>query len=288
MTTSGSFDYSVTGNDITRRALRIVGVIPEGDEPTAEQLLSGRAALNGLVKSWLDIGVKLWAALWAVKVLAASSTVTVSAVKYRCIKAHTSSAAGVAGDEPGVGANWPLYWVVDSTISGTPSAWVTATGYTSIGEFTPATGTYTIERAFVRTLANVDTPLCLTSRAAFSMPENRTKLGTPEILWLDRQLTTPKCYLWPIPDAATYQIHYLYTRILEDFDAAANTPDFPQSWYDALVYGLAANLSDEYQTPLNERQVLMAKAKEMLALAQTSNERTLGTSRRLDRGMGGQ
>jgi hypothetical protein len=53
-------------------------------------------------------------------------------------------------------------------------------------------------------------------------------------------------------------------RPFEDFDAAGNNPDFPQEWYDPLVWLLAERLEPEYRVLDPTRlQFLHRKAEEM-------------------------
>ena len=61
MATSGSFNYSTTRNELVAGALRILGVIPEGGTPSAEQYTTGSEALNMLVKAWGAEGLGIWA-----------------------------------------------------------------------------------------------------------------------------------------------------------------------------------------------------------------------------------
>lgn len=59
--TSGSTDFSVTRDDIIKRALRLIGVVPQGETPTTDQTTEAALALNGLVKAWQADGMPLWA-----------------------------------------------------------------------------------------------------------------------------------------------------------------------------------------------------------------------------------
>lgn len=61
MSTSGSTDYSVNRDDIIKRALRLVGVTAQGEDPTTDQITEAAVALNGLVKAWQADGMPLWA-----------------------------------------------------------------------------------------------------------------------------------------------------------------------------------------------------------------------------------
>jgi hypothetical protein len=66
MTTSNSYDYSVTAQGIIEGSLRVLGVIAAGETPTADELADALEALNLLVKSWqqapnpLMRGVQPW------------------------------------------------------------------------------------------------------------------------------------------------------------------------------------------------------------------------------------
>lgn len=61
MATSGSTDFSVSRDDIIKRALRLIGVVAQGETPTTDQTTEAALALNGLVKAWQSDGMPLWA-----------------------------------------------------------------------------------------------------------------------------------------------------------------------------------------------------------------------------------
>ena len=52
MTTSGTSDFNRTTIQIIKSALRKIGVLGEGETPSAEQEQTAREALNLLVKQW--------------------------------------------------------------------------------------------------------------------------------------------------------------------------------------------------------------------------------------------
>ena len=60
MATSNSTDFSVTRDSIISRALRILGVLPQGVTATATQISEAAESLNGLVKSLESDGMPLW------------------------------------------------------------------------------------------------------------------------------------------------------------------------------------------------------------------------------------
>lgn len=59
--TSGSTDFSITRDDIIKRALRLIGALAQGETPTTDQVTEAAVALNGLVKAWQADGMPLWA-----------------------------------------------------------------------------------------------------------------------------------------------------------------------------------------------------------------------------------
>lgn len=73
--------------------------------------------------------------------------------------------------------------------------------------------------------------------------------------------------VWPTPDSTTassYTMELTYTAPVQGFTSSAETPDFPQEWQLALIYGLAVLLAPEYGVPLNDRSELKKEAKQYL------------------------
>ena len=78
MSTSGTTTYSTTRDDIIKRALRLIGVLAQGETPTADQVSEASVALNGLVKAWQADGMPLWAiSTLPVTLVAGKSTYTI-------------------------------------------------------------------------------------------------------------------------------------------------------------------------------------------------------------------
>ena len=61
MATSSSTDYSVSRDVIIAGALRVLGVVAQGESPTATQVTEAAEALNMLAKAWEADGMPLWA-----------------------------------------------------------------------------------------------------------------------------------------------------------------------------------------------------------------------------------
>ncbi len=61
MSISGSYNFDLTRNQIVTGALRLLGVISQGQTPDATQITDGSEALNVLIKAWQAEGLPLWA-----------------------------------------------------------------------------------------------------------------------------------------------------------------------------------------------------------------------------------
>jgi hypothetical protein len=89
--------------------------------------------------------------------------------------------------------------------------------------------------------------------------EDKSSTGIPQVIAVDSG-ATGNLYLYPVPDAA-YTLRYMGIEMLKDFDTSTDTPDFPVQWIDAITYGLADSLADEYLLPATERDRISSKAR---------------------------
>jgi hypothetical protein len=55
-----TYDFVQTRDQIIKRALRIVGVLSDGDTPTTDQVNNAADALNAMVKRWQNDHIFLW------------------------------------------------------------------------------------------------------------------------------------------------------------------------------------------------------------------------------------
>lgn len=267
MATSGSTDWQLTRDEIISAALQKLGVIQAGDTPTAAQVTAASTALNLMVKSWQNKEVFLWTVEWVTKTLSASNQVTgTDGSVYTCIRSHTSAAS----NKPVTGANWSTVWRKTGSTGG---VWTTGTSYASVGDFAVEGDTIGIEQAFLRSNNYSDIPLEIINRPLFQKITDKSATGQPSYLFFDNRLA-PQIFLWPIPNQMTDVLHVQRVRMLEDFDAAANTADFPVRWLRALIYGLAADLSDDYKRPIDEHDRLFAKAEALFEEAKGNDKMT--------------
>ena len=273
MATSGSFDWILTRDQIIKDALQMINVVEEGGTPDAAQISESALALNSIVKNLQTMGLGLWAREWTTAALAISTLLTHNAVNYTCVRSHTSSAAGAAGDEPGVGNDWETFWRIDGSGG---AAWVTATGYNAIGDFVPAADTIYIEQAHIRRDDYDHSPMTILRYADYMGGVGpKYSIGLPTTLAFNNSIADPRAFTYPQSDDADDIINYLRYRKLEDFDATADNPDAPVSWMEVLIFGLARRLSPKYGLPLEERYYLGREANRVLGMAKKGDQETV-------------
>ena len=117
-----------------------------------------------------------------------------------------------------------------------------------------------VDKAFIRENNN-DTPIDIIGWRDFQDIYNKANKGTPVRLAVDYSTTTGTIYTYPtIGTAGSKVLFMLCTVKLKDFDTSTGNPDFRSAWIDALSYGLASQLCDEYSLPISERQYITGKA----------------------------
>jgi hypothetical protein len=113
------------------------------------------------------------------------------------------------------------------------------------------------------TTSNIDVPMRILTKQEYNILGNKTTTGNPIQIYYEPLRDTGVLHVFPTPsstDAAAQQIYIVYQRPYEDFNISTDTPDFPQEWYDAVLYGLAVRLAPEYGVPIDQRQVLGREA----------------------------
>lgn len=111
-----------------------------------------------------------------------------------------------------------------------------------------------------------DTEVEIISQSTYNSitTKSQTSSGGPTQVFYDKTLTNGTLYVWPVPDstaATEYTLHIEYQKPYDDMDAATNDFEFEQDAYLAIMYGLAAILSDAYGLSPTERAMLKKDAK---------------------------
>lgn len=295
MTTSNSVDFSLSRDDIIRAALEETGEVAEGEAITPDRTLAVALRLNSWVKSLMANGAKLWALKQATLFLTVgTANYSLGATGTHCTNTYvqttlstaeaisstslglTAFAGMAASDNIGIVLDdGTIHW---TTISGAPGATTTiATGLASAAAAGNVVFTYTskinrpqridTDSAYWHSIAGQDTPVKMIARSEYAQLANKASEGKIVQAFYNPQLINGVLSVWPTPDNANDVLKFWYERIIEDFDAAANTPDFAIEWGEALILGLASRVAPAAGMPLVERQDLERRAAMALAIA---------------------
>lgn len=110
---------------------------------------------------------------------------------------------------------------------------------------------------------HIDIPMNVISKQEYNILGSKQSTGTSNSIFMDPGLTSSTLYVYLTPDtlaASTYEMHLVVQRPIKDITSSTDTPDFPNEWLNALVWGLADELSIEFDVPLNIRQEIAMRA----------------------------
>jgi hypothetical protein len=102
------------------------------------------------------------------------------------------------------------------------------------------------------------------SRNEYFNQPNKTTTGTVVNYYYSPQLGRGRFYVWPTASSVDDFIRFTFERSLQDFDVAANNPDFPIEWTETLIWNLAARLAVDYDVPIAKQQLISATANSFL------------------------
>ena len=305
MPTSGSVDFSVTRDEIIKGALRAAKIIGKDATPDANHITTGAEALNMIVKQWqgrADFGanLKVWSRKTAYLFLQSGqsvyslgpsgdhwassySTTTLAAAKAANATSITLTAAiGANADQIGIVlTSGAIGWTTISAGGGTVNLTLPANslGAASSGArvftyTTTARRPLNLLTAVLRDTNTIDQPLPVDrAREDYEALGDKTSDGDPVWLAYEATLTNGTLYLSSEPSDVTKVIRIVFLGSIEDFDAIADTPDYPQEWFRPLKFQLAIDLWGEYK---KEELPLWLKMQrdESLSIAQNTDPET--------------
>ena len=289
MTTSASVDFSVSRDNLIEDALRAAGALGVEDSASTNQKTHAARVLNMIVKAWGSSGPALWARKrgYILPVSGTNEIVLGSGGGHATLSytQTTLSAAAASGatsiivtSATGFGAS---YYVGVELDNGNIT-WTTQSGAASGTTVTlaggldsaAASGNYVyvyqtklqrplrIVDAFVSNLSsNNDNGIDIIPLADYNALSSKTEEGTPNCISYDPQMDTGTARIWPRFENGKTIITIYFQRPFEDFDAAGDTPDFPQEWFFAIFYALAVALAPTYGLPVQDRNLLRGEAK---------------------------
>jgi hypothetical protein len=115
------------------------------------------------------------------------------------------------------------------------------------------------------------------SRDDYMRISDRTQQGTPTLYFEEQALNSSglnqlTVTFWPVPPATGDTIEYAALTRVQNFDTAANTPDFPVEWTSMLVYGLAKELAYDYGDPVLAQALAQEFEREKAIMIQQNTE----------------
>lgn len=319
MASSGSFNFTVTRDEIINLAHQHIGAIGEGETCTAAQITEASKLLNMIVKLRHADGMPLWTIKTAyilpnnnffVNVgpdvdWTSNNQVVDDDFWTRLTTLSSSASAGansvtIANNAMSNGENigieqddGSVHWTTVSSSAGfvvgltTPLTIVASTGNTVYGyanadriQAMPLRilGARTYPAILVNNNVGSLTEMEIITREEYLSLQNKLTKGTPSQLfyfpyepYIDKS-TAPLgnldglpeghgvIHYYPIFTDGKSIIEFQFVRPFQDFDAATDTPDFPQAFHLPLMLELAAMIGPKFGLPMDERVRLFREA----------------------------
>jgi len=281
MAVSASKNYAITRANIIEAALRKIGVFDQNESVSGNDTAGADLALNLMVKEWAARGADLFLRQEVTMFLQpqtkkytmgtsgdaeASTTIvetTLSAAEAsgQTVISVTSSTGMTAADRVGIkmdddSIHWTTIVSVDSSTQITITTATdddAASGNNVYTYTTKADRPQKLLYAFRRDVNDFDTEVNIIGENEYQRQSNKDAEGPPTEVWYRPTLDTGQLHVWPVDGGAVYDKLILITQTIpDDFDTAANNPEFPIEWGNTLIWGLAAELGPEYGIPDKE------------------------------------
>lgn len=109
---------------------------------------------------------------------------------------------------------------------------------------------------------NFDRPIEIYSRQRYWSLSRKDSKGEITGVYYDPQLTLGILFVWPVPNIATNKsLELFFQNPFDDLDSATDDFEFPQYWFNALTWALAAELAFEYGLPDQRLIMIQTKAR---------------------------
>jgi hypothetical protein len=295
MATSNSRNFSLTRNEIVKRAFNFINIYGPSDVVDSQDQDLALDMLNMMLKSWQGQIRHSWNRQSGTLFTAyQDAQYTLSLTGDHLTKSYVNTTIGSSGEALGQ----TILTVVSSTgmtaadnvgiqLDDGTRQWTTIVSVDSATQIT-ITASLTAAAAAGNTIiaytSKVDRPLEILTATwqnitattetrieqlnyeEYQYIVDKTTDGAPSCFMYDPQLAAGKFHLWPRPNNVNYIINVTFQESLEDMDAQSDSPDVPQEWEEALVINLAAKLAFPYGR-YPEMDKIKMEAQEAKALA---------------------
>lgn len=293
MATSGSTDYSINREQIFQESLEILNVYDPVSTLSYEDMFSCARTLNMMLKAWEADGLQLWMQKEVALFLEqdkikyslgtsgdhATESFTETAVKVAGIA--TATALDVDSTTGMTAADYIGVELDDTTMHWTTIASVTDSDTVVLTDALPSAAAVDNVVRFYTTkipkpLRIMDEPVYYTyssaaertldvvSRQEYWNLGKKTQEGAVNLLYFDPRRDDSELRVFNSPDSSLDYLKMVVHFPFEDMDAQANTPDFPQYWYEAVVWNLAVRLMYKFGGAVTQdrRREIRSLAKE--------------------------
>lgn len=301
--TSGSVDFTVNRDDIIRTALRTIGWIGIDQVPTANDIDICSLHLNLIVKQWQgrsDFGgnLKAWSRKTGYIFLQKdqhsyllgpsgdhatstyySTTISASEAAGQTVISVTSITNMTNGDNIGIVLDsGSIHWSTISTSGGgtvtivdsLPSA--SSSGKYVFWYTSKIRRPLSIISASIRDTEASDLPIVTMIRESYEKLPTKSIDGTPSAYLYEATLINGTMTFDVDPDDLTKVVRIVFLGAIEDFDAATDTPDYPQEWYAPLIDQLAIRIAPTYRMQVSNEMKL--NRDESLSIARNTDPET--------------
>jgi hypothetical protein len=167
----------------------------------------------------------------------------------------------------------PDTFTISNTVGGVAiNTTVAGSGVHTVTITSPTVVTQTVDKplkviqGWVRNISvtpYVDIPVQILSRQEYNTLGSKFATGQVNSIWYNPSTTYGEVRTYLTPDAtiaANYVLYVVGQRPIQDISLSTDIPDFPTEWMQALIWGLADELSIEYGLPANHRAEIAMKA----------------------------
>jgi hypothetical protein len=105
-----------------------------------------------------------------------------------------------------------------------------------------------------------ETPLVPYSRDEYMALPLKSSTGPTNIYYYDPQMTNGIFYVWPVETDLTSVVKFTARTPIQNFVNAADTPDLPDEWFDAIHFNLALRMAPAFKIDAKQYQMIKDQA----------------------------
>ena len=291
MARSGSKNFSYTRNDIINAALRKIGEYDPGETPGSDEVQDAAFSLNSLIQDFVTEGADIWLREELTLFVQKSqqkyligltgdhvtpsyqeTTLSAAAASAATLLTVTSNTGVTVGDYIGVKVDdGSIHWTTVAslgTLTITLTTALDAAAASGNKVYSYTTKAYrphsVLSDSMSRRYSDIDTTITLIGEEEYRGLSSKTQTGVPTQAFFRASLDNSSLYLWPTGDGTVDKVVFIANYYPDDFDSAADSPDFPVEWVNALVWGLAAELGPEYGVSERRQRMIENRAERKL------------------------